>query len=107
MNGEIPKISIETLRLLAVVKQGLDRRRNRRVEPRGLLKIIKQIGLLQLDSINIIERSHYLVLLSRAGLYDKSHVDQLLYPRRDVFEGWAHAASLIPTDDYDYFRPVI
>jgi uncharacterized protein YcaQ len=62
---------------------------------------------LQLDTVNVIARSHYLVMLSRVGLYDRADLDVLLHPDRKLFEQWAHAACLIPTEDYDYFAPLI
>jgi hypothetical protein len=64
----------------------------------ALLESIRRIGLLQLDSIHIVARSHYLVMLSRVGLYDSAELDALLYPDRRLFEQWAHAACLIPDD---------
>ena len=72
-----------------------------------MLQSIRQIGLLQLDTIHVVARSHYLVMLSRVGSYDTSDLDALLYPDRCLFEQWAHAACLIPVEDYDYFAPVI
>ena len=53
---------------------------------RALLDIVRRIGLLQLDSISVVARSHYLVMLSRAGLYDPADLDALLYPDRRLFE---------------------
>ncbi len=104
--SELISISLETARTLAVYKQGLHRRP--RVADRGaLLDIIRRIGLLQLDSISVVARSHYLVMLSRAGLYDPADLDALLYPDRRLFEGWAHAACLIPVEDYQHFVPTL
>lgn len=100
------KLSLETVRLLAVYKQGLHRR-----PPRGsrqvLLDAIRRIGLLQLDTVHVVARSHYLVMLSRVGLYDPEDLDALLYPERKLFEGWAHVACLIPIEQYPRLAPVI
>lgn len=106
--GESASIALplETARNLAIVKQGLHQRPPV-VNKVTLLNIIRQIGLLQLDSINVVARSHYLVMLSRVGLYVPADLDALLYPDRHLFEQWAHAACLIPADDYEYFAPVI
>ena len=105
-------MSLETARTMAVYKQGLHCRPSvadpARFANRGaLLDIIRRIGLLQLDSISVVARSHYLVMLSRAGLYDPADLDALLYPERRLFEGWAHAACLIPVEDYEYLRPTM
>jgi len=99
-------LSLETARTLAVIKQGLDRRPPA-ADKQTLFDTIRRIGLLQLDTVNVIARSHYLVILSRVGLYDRAELDGLLYPDRKLFEQWAHAACLIPTEDYDYFAPLI
>jgi uncharacterized protein YcaQ len=100
------ELSLETARTLAVVKQGLHRRPPS-AGREALLDTIRRIGLLQLDTINVVARSHYLVLLSRVGLYDPADLDALLYPDRRLFEQWAHAACLIPVEDYPYFAPII
>jgi uncharacterized protein YcaQ len=100
------KLSLETARILAVVKQGLHRR-PQAADKQALLEAIRRIGLLQLDTISVVERSHYLVMLSRVGLYDPADLDALLYPDRQLFEQWAHAACLIPVEDYPSFAPTI
>jgi len=99
-------VSLETARILAVMKQGLSRRPPL-AGRQTLLDTIHRIGLLQLDTINVVARSHYLVMLSRVGLYDCADLDALLCPDRQLFEQWAHAACLIPIEHYAYFRPVI
>ena len=99
-------MSLETARTLAVVKQGLHRRPPA-ADKQALLETIRRIGLLQLDTISVVARSHYLVMLSRVGLYDPADLDELLYPDRRLFEGWAHAACLIPVEDYPYFAAII
>ncbi len=99
-------LPVETARALAVIKQGLDQRPPA-ANKETLFNTIRRIGLLQLDTVNVIARSHYLVMLSRVGLYDRADLDALLYPDRKLFEQWAHAACLIPVEDYDYFAPLI
>jgi hypothetical protein len=99
-------LSLETARTLAVIKQGLDRRPPA-ADKQTLFNTIRRIGLLQLDTVNVIARSHYLAMLSRVGLYDRAELDALLYPDRKLFEQWAHAACLIPIEDYAYFAPLI
>ena len=99
-------ISLKTAQTLAVVKQGLAQRPSN-TDKRTLLDIIHQIGLLQLDTISVVARSHYLVMLSRAGLYDRIDLDALLYPDQHLFQQWAHAACYIPIKHYDYFAPII
>ena len=64
----------------------------------ALAKTIDRLHLLQIDSVNVLVRSHYLPLFSRLGNYDRSVLDnRTLAPKnRHVFECWAHEASLVP-----------
>ena len=102
----VTRMPLDAARTLAVVKQGLHRRPPV-AGKQALLDAIRQIGLLQLDTIHVVARSHYLVMLSRVGVYDRAHLDALLYPDRCLFEQWAHAACLIPVEDFQYFAPAI
>jgi uncharacterized protein YcaQ len=105
-NSSSMMLSLETARTLAVVKQGLHQRPVV-ADRQALLESIRQIGLLQLDTVSVVARSHYLVMLSRVGLYDPADLDALLYPDRSLFQQWAHAVCLIPIEDYVYFAPRI
>lgn len=98
--------SLETARRLAVWCQGLYQRPGGSINHRTLLEIVRRLGLLQLDPINVVDRSHYLVIFSRVGPYDRAELDALLHPKRKLFEQWAHAACLIPVEAYEFFRPV-
>ena len=99
-------LALETARKLAVIKQGLHQR-PLKADKQALLESIHRIGLLQLDTVSVVARSHYLVMLSRVGLYNQTDLDALLYPDRHLFEQWAHAICLIPIKDYEYFVPII
>jgi uncharacterized protein YcaQ len=99
-------VSLETARTLAAIKQGLHQRPPI-ADKSALIESIRRIGLLQLDTVHVVARSHYLVMLSRVGLYDPADLDALLYPDRLLFEHWAHALCLIPVEDYAYFAPII
>ena len=62
---------------------------------------IRRIAPLQLDSVNVFARSHYLPLFARLGAYDPSVLDALAFgPRRRFTEYWAHEAALIPIEDW-------
>ena len=98
-------VSKATVRKIAVFKQGLHKRPEK-PDKATIKQVIRQMSLLQLDSISVTARSHYLVLLNRLGLYNRDDLDALL-PERYLFEYWAHAACLIPMEDYPHFEPVI
>src|SRR6476661_9336077 len=66
----------------------------------GLLDVTREIGCLQLDPTSKVARSHLLVLWSRVGAYDPAQLDHLLWTERRLFEYWAHAASIVLTEDY-------
>lgn len=68
--------------------------------PEGILQTVQDLGCLQLDPISAVARSHTLVLHSRVGKFDYAAVDQLLWQDRSLFEYWAHAASIVLTEDY-------
>jgi uncharacterized protein YcaQ len=66
--------------------------------------LIERLGVLQIDTINVVRRTQYLVLWSRLGAYDDALLDEVLYPRRLTFEYWSHAASIVPMSDYPHYR---
>jgi uncharacterized protein len=65
-----------------------------------VLDLVRDLGCLQLDPLNVVARTHRLVLWSRLGRHDPAVLDSLLWDRRSLFEFWAHAASVVPTSDY-------
>jgi uncharacterized protein YcaQ len=70
----------------------------------ALAGVIERLGVVQVDTINVVRRSQYLVPWSRLGAYDDSLLDALHFPHRVVFEYWSHAASIVPMRDYPYYR---
>jgi uncharacterized protein YcaQ len=62
------------------------------------------MATLQIDSVNVFARSHYMPLFSRLGPYDTDALDRLLFSRRAPYvEYWAHVASFIPAEDWSLF----
>ncbi len=69
------------------------------------MKTIGRLGLLQIDSVNVLARAHYLPLFSRLGAYDRALLDALTAARpKHLFEYWGHEASLLPVDCQPLFR---
>lgn len=93
-------LSGEDARRIAVQAQGFGGRE------RTILSAANRLGLIQIDSVNVLVRSHYLPLFSRMGSYDTADFDAQCYDpqRRAFFEYWGHEASLIPLDFYPLMR---
>ncbi len=68
-----------------------------------VLQTIRRMGILQIDTISVVNRSPYLVLWSRIGNYDPAWLEKI-QEEGEVFEYWAHASSFIPMEDYPLFR---
>jgi uncharacterized protein YcaQ len=89
---------------VALAAQGLGVSKPARVTKRHLLATIQRLGLLQIDSVNVLVRAHYFPPFSRIGPYPTDWLDDLAYRKRRLFEYWGHAASLIPVDLFSSFR---
>ncbi len=70
----------------------------------SLLRLIEQMGFVQIDTISTVERAHHLILASRSDAYQTSWLDALAGKRRKLFEHWTHDASFIPTRWFAHWR---
>ena len=96
-------LSLEAVRGLMIAAQGLDDRPRPRPTKKAVRSIIRQMHILQIDTINVIARSPYLVLWSRLGDYDPRWLEDLL-AEGALFEYWSHAACFLPIEDYPLYR---
>ena len=98
-------LSLSQARRIALAAQGFDRARPRgRVGVSHVRRVLKQLGLVQIDYVNVLAPAHYQVLFSRLGPYDKSHLHDLVYRRREFTEQWAHEASIVPVQTWPLLR---
>src|SRR3954453_15716339 len=92
------RLSAAHARRMALWAQGFaDGLRQKPADGWALRKVLSRVGLLQIDSVNVLQRAHYLPLCARLGPYDADMLDRAAWnaPRR-LFEYWGHEASLLP-----------
>ncbi len=95
------QLTQQEARRLALSRQRLDDwQRPLPIDRHTILDLIRRLGCVQLDPIRHVERTHLLVLWSRLGLFDLDELEQLRFTERAVFEYWAHAASLVLTEEW-------
>jgi uncharacterized protein YcaQ len=98
-------LSLGEARRIALAAQGFDRGRPRgRVGVSEVGRVLKQLGLVQIDYVNVLAPAHYQVLFSRLGPYDQSDLHELVYRRREFTEQWAHEASIVPVETWPLLR---
>ncbi len=73
----------------------------------GTLRAIEHLGYVQIDTINVVERSHHITLKTRVEDYNSRHLHDLQAKDRKIFEYWAHAASVVPMKDYRFYIPAM
>jgi uncharacterized protein YcaQ len=97
------ELSRQAARDLLLATQGLMRAPRHAATPADVRAAIQRMGVLQIDTINVVARSPYLVLWSRLGAYEMHWLDDLL-AQGALFEFWAHEACFVPIEDYPLYR---
>ena len=92
---------------MALAAQGLHRRPTRAARRSDVVGCVERLAVVQIDSVNVVSRAHYLPAYSRVGGYERAWLDEAAVPgRRPVrlFEYWGHEASLLPVSVHPLLR---
>jgi len=97
-------LSNSDARRVFLAKQGLSAPPNRALTKAGLLDLIHDLGFVQIDSIQTVERAHHQILFSRNQTYRREHLTALLEEEGVLFEHWTHDASILPSAFFKYWK---
>src|SRR5579862_3753942 len=97
-------ISIAQARRTALAAHGFGRPRPPGIANRGhVRRVIAQLKVVQIDSVNVLARAHEMPLWSRLGAYPRGVLDEMVR-NGELFEYWAHQASYSPVADWPLFQ---
>lgn len=101
------KLSLSAARTLALHTQRLGHAVDLPPTSDKIIALVEQLGCVQIDTLQMVHRSQYLLLWSRLGTYDPADFDDLIYTseKRHFYEYWQHAACIIPLKYYRYSLP--
>ncbi|MFT5222759.1 MAG: hypothetical protein ACI867_001065 [Glaciecola sp.] len=94
----------DQVRRAALGASGLTRSRPDKVDVRHFRRVMADLDVVQLDSVNVLTRAHEMPFFSRLGDHDTEALRRWLWHSREVFECWAHVASLMATDAWPLLR---
>ena len=100
------KVTAEAARRFLVARQMLAPARSLKGGPKAVLEVFRRLGSIQFDPIAVAGRNHDLVLHARVAAYDPAWTDSL-YKRRKVFEAYNKGLSLVPVDQFPWFRGIL
>src|SRR3954463_10237907 len=102
----VETLSVAHARRITLAAQGFtDPKPGGATDMRHLRRVLRRLHLIQMDSVNVLQRAHFMPLYSRLGPYPAELLDRAAYRKpRELFEFWGHEASLITTDLQPLFR---
>jgi uncharacterized protein len=101
MGGEL---SIAEARRLALSSLGFGAKKPAKAGPAHVRATAKRLSAIQIDSVNVLARAHYMPVFSRYGPYPTRALDELVHTKRELFEYWGHAACFLPIEMYPTMR---
>lgn len=105
MSPTPPLVPVTSARRLFLHGKGLLDDPARRAGPAAVYKLVEHLGFVQIDSIQVVERAHHLILAARLDGYRPPMLTTLLERDRRLFEHWTHDAAAIPSCWYTHWRP--
>src|SRR3954449_7463316 len=104
-DARVERLSAGQARRVALAAQGLSRpRQEGAADRRHLRRVLQHTNALQIDSVNVLTRAHYLPAWSRIGAYPRDALDRMAYRDRELFEYWGHEAALLPIAMHPLWR---
>ena len=100
----VDHLSSSEARRLALRSLGFGARKPARAGSAHVRATADRLSAIQIDSVNVLARAHYLPTFSRYGPYPMSALDELAHTRRELFEYWGHAACFLPIDLHPFMR---
>lgn len=98
-------LSLAAARRIALAAQGFGRSRPTDPGPRQVRDLVRRLGVVQVDSVNVVARTHYLPGFSRLGDYPRAALEDAAWGRKPaLFEYWGHEASLMPVETQPLLR---
>ncbi|MDB5524752.1 MAG: hypothetical protein JWM58_2515 [Rhizobium sp.] len=104
---DVRSLSLRRARQMWLDAQGLTRRLSTGSGPKAVAKVVKHLGYVQIDTINVVERCHHHILFSRLPSYQRSDLNRAQSDSKSVFEYWTHALAYIATEDYRFYMPAM
>jgi hypothetical protein len=100
----VTELSLAEARRLALASLGFGVKKPARAGLAHVRATVARLSAIQIDSVNVLARAHYLPTFSRYGPYPMSALDDLAHRRRELFEYWGHAACFLPVELYPFMR---
>jgi uncharacterized protein YcaQ len=101
----VRRVSIEQARRIALAAQGFAEPRPKgKIDIRHLRKVVDRVGVVQLDSVNVVARAHFFPFFARLGNYPMDLANRLGWESGEMVEYWAHEAALLPVANWPLFR---